>query len=254
MNPQITIDARGPGILDGRQVRAMAFVPARRQLLDRIASERGLDGDGQRALVVGGGYSPIPADLRDRGFEVSAIDPSPAATAFARADIPGVAFYAAPPTNLGLGEEEVASFDLVYVADTVEVNDDLVGVLDQVGAAARPGGTVVIDTVTDTLVAKLIYLIVFPRMPPTRIMPVGRYTGSRLRNPRLLEDACQRSGMAVDSVVGFEPASIGSLVRAVLARRAGRIADDDLPDAAGFRLSNEDHAPVVTYFVIATKI
>lgn len=253
MRPKITINARGPDVLDGRQVRAMAFAPARRQLLDRIGCDLGPVGTGGRALVVGGGYSPIPADLRDRGFTVTAIDPSPEATAIARGDTSGVDFRAAPPDALALEDDEMAAFDLVYLADTVEVTDDLDGVLSQVADAARPGGTVVLDTVTDTVVAKIIYLIAFPRLPFTRIMPPGRYAASRLREPARLEDACRRAGLTVNAVVGFEPASVGSLVRAVLDRRARRITDEDLPDAAGFHLSTDDHAPAVTYFAVATR-
>ncbi|MDF0530388.1 class I SAM-dependent methyltransferase [Tsukamurella sp. 8F] len=227
----------------------MAFAPARRQLLDQTMHDRGLDGAGSRALVVGGGYSPIAADLRDRGFDVTAVDPSPAATEIARADTPGVTFRTAPPTALGV---DSTSFDLVYAADTLEITDDLDTVLAQLSDAARPGSTVVLDTVTDTVIAKLVYLIAFPRLPFTRIMPADRYVSSRLRNPRDLKRACRRAGMNVDSIIGFEPASLASLVRAVLGRRAGRITDDDLPGVAGFHLGERDHAPVVTYFAIAT--
>jgi len=250
MGPQIEINARGTNILDGRHVRAMAFVHARRQLLDRIVRERSLKGAGRRALVVGGGYSPIAADLRDRGFDVTAVDPSPSATDIARAENDGVAFRAAPATDLGV---DPASFDLVYCADTLEVTDDLDGVLAELNTTLRRAGTIVLDTVTDTVIARLIYLIAFPRLPFTRIMPRGRYTAARLRNPRDLEEACRRAGITIDSMIGFEPASIGSLVRAVLDRRAGRISDDDLPDAAGFHLSDDGHDPVVTYFAVGTK-
>lgn len=250
MRQQITINARGNNVMDGRQVRAMAFVPARRQLLDRLEAERGLAGSGRRALVVGGGYSPIPADLHGRGFAVTAVDPSPAATEFARADTPGVTFRAAPPTDLGV---DSGGFDLVYAADTLEVSDDLDAVVDQLANAVRPGGTLVLDTVADTVVARLIYLFAFPLMPFVRFMPRGRYTSSRLHSTRELEEACRRAGLRPDYLVGFEPRSIGALVRAVLDRRSGRISDEGLPAAAGFHLSDDGHAPVVTYFAVATR-
>lgn len=250
-SPQIMVNARGPGIVDGRQVRAMAFAPAREQLLDRIVHERGHTvPEHSRALVVGGGYSPIAASLRDRGYATTAVDPSAAATALAQADTHGVSFRTAPPDDLGI---EPASFDLVYCADTLEVTDEPDAVLAALAAAARPGATLILDTVTDTLIAKLIYLIAFPRLPFTRIMPPGRYSAARLRNPRDLENAFRRVGIRVDTVVGFEPKSVGALVRAVLDRRSGRIGDEDLPGAAGFHLSADDHTPVVTYFAVATK-
>lgn len=244
---KLALNERGADVLDGRQVRAMAFVPAREQILDRIDARKS---DRGRALVVGGGYSPIAASLRDRGYTTTAVDPSPAATALAEAEVHGITFFTGIPTALGAEDEW---FDLVYCADTLEVVDDAVAVLAELARVARPGATIILDTVTDTLIAKLIYLLAFQRLPFTRIMPQRRYSASRLRNPRYLAGACLQLGIAIDSVVGFEPESVGSLVRAVLNRRAGKITDDDIPDTAGFHLSLDDDDPVVTYFAIATK-
>jgi len=244
----IAVNTLGPGVLDGRQVRAMAFAPARDDMLDRVLTGRHLR-DG-RALLVGGGYSPLAAALRDRGLDTTAIDSSPEATAIARSTTPGATFHTAPATDLGV---EPGSFDLVYCADTLEVTHDIDALLAGLATALRQGGTLILDTVTDTLIAKLIYLVAFQRLPFTRIMPPGRYAADRLWNPRDLARACDAAGITVDSVVGFEPASVGALVKAVLDRRSGRITDDALPRAAGFHLSAADHAPVVTYFAIATK-
>lgn len=256
--PEIALNARGPGILDGRQVRAMAFVPAREQMLDRIITERQLTAG--TALVIGGGYSPLATSLRDRGFCTTSIDPSPEATSLAmndaeadsgdtQRDAPPISFRTAPPTDLGVAP---ASFDLIYCADTLEVTSDAAPVLDSIADAARPGATIVLDTVADTAIAKLIYLVAFQRLPFTRIMPGGRYAASGLRSPAELERLARAAGIEIDSVIGFEPASVGSLVRAVLDRRSARIRDDDLPRAAGFHLSDGDHAPPVTYFAVGT--
>lgn len=251
MRQQLRLDARGPGILDGRQVRAMAFVPAREQLLDQLLRERRWPRAGQRrALVVGGGYSPLPVALRDRGFVTTALDSSASATAIGAADTPEVEWRTARPSEPHV---EPASFDLVYCADTLEVEADVDSILAALAAAAKPGATVVLDTVTNTFVARLIYLVAFQRLPWTRIMPSRRYSHDRLRNPSLLIQASQQAGLSIDNVIGFEPKSVGSLVRAVLDRRSGRITDADLPEAAGFRLSSSNHAPVVTYFIVLTN-
>lgn len=93
----------------------------------------------------------------------------------------------------------------------------------------------------------------FQRLPFTRIMPARRYFSDRLRSPVALTEAARHAGIEVHTFVGFEPRSVGSLVRAVLDRRAGRIDDADLPAAAGFRLSADGHPPVVTYFAVGTK-
>lgn len=247
---KITLNERGPGVLDGRQVRAMAFAHARDDLLDQVLSGRHLAHGQARALVVGGGYSPLAASLRDRGLDTTAIDSSTTATTIARETTDGVTFRTAPPTALGV---EPRSFDLVYCADTLEVASDLDAVMASLSSALRQGGTLILDTVTDTVIAKLIYLLAFQRLPFTQIMPPGRYSAARLRNPRDVELSCAAVGLTVDSVIGFEPASVSALVKAILDRRSGRITDAALPQTAGFHLSEEGHAPVVTYFAIATK-
>ena len=248
---KITLNTHGPGIIDGRQIRAAAFVPAREQLLDRILQERAdLAHGSRRALVIGAGYSPLPSALRDRGFQTTAIDPSAEATAIAQAHTPQVDFRTASASGLKV---EPASFDLVYCTDTLEVDDNLDGVLAAVEKAARPGAVVILDTVTDTAIAKLIYLLVFQRLWFTSIVPPGRYSSDRLRNPLELEEACRRAGLAVDTVIGFEPKSVGSLVQGLLKRRSGRITDEELAVLAGFHLSKANHAPLVTYFAVATK-
>lgn len=248
---RIVLNARGPRILDGRQVRAMAFVPAREQLLDRLLGARDAStAVRRRALVIGAGYSPLARALRERGFETTSIDPSEEATAIARLDAPGERISTAPATALSTERD---FYDLVYCADTLEVGDDLDAMIGAAAAAARPGATIVFDTVTNTLVARLIYLVAFQRLPFTRIMSPGRYTSSRLRNPSELTEACERANLTNETILGFEPKSILSLVSALLKRRTGRIADEALPAAAGFHLSPEGHAPVVTYFAVATK-
>lgn len=246
--PTLMLDAEGPQVVDGRHVRAMAFDPVRKALIGDVLGRRGLSGG--TALVVGGRYSPLTRIFRDHGFAVTGVDPSADATRIARETIAGVQFESAPADALGLPRQQ---FDVVYCADTVEVVKDLSAVLAELAAVLRPGGVLILDTVTDTFVARLVYLFAFQRFPLTRIMPAGRYARANLRSPQSLRDGCAAVGLTVDLVVGFEPASVGSLVKAVVGRRAGRLRDDELAGAADFRLSDPDHAPVVTYFAVATK-
>ncbi len=131
---------------------------------------------------------------------------------------------------------------------------DLSAVLAELAAVLQPGGVIILDTVTDTLVAWLVHLVAFQRFPLTRIMPAGRCARANLRSPQSLRDACVAVGLVVDRVVGFEPASVGSLVKAVVGRRSGRLTDDELAGAADFTYSDPDHAPVVTYFALARKV
>jgi len=186
--------------------------------------------------------------LRNRGFKTTAADSSEEATEIARGRTEGVTYLVAHPACLPL---PAASYDLIYCADTLEVLDDIHPVLAEIRRVARPGATIVLDTVAKTLLAKAIYLLAFQRIPATRIMPPGRYTAARLRDPDALAAACASVGIDVTELVGFEPASPLALVKSVFDRRAGRIDDTELPNAAGFRLSAPNHAPVVTYFAVA---
>lgn len=42
-------------------------------------------------------------------------------------------------------------------------------------------------------------------------------------------------------------------MRALLDRRSGRRADEDLANVASFHLSSDEYAPVVAYFAVGTK-
>lgn len=248
MAVQLILNSTADGVIDGRNVRASAFEPARRQLLDSLPRPTSLPAT---ALVVGGGYSRLPRIVSELGYTTTSADPSEESVAIARDRGTGsVTALVAPATGLPLEDE---SFDLVYCADTLEVTDDADGVLHELHRVTKPGGTVVFDTVTATPVARLIYLVAFQRLPFTRIMPRGRYRGDRLRRPSTLRTACDAVGLTVETVVGFEPASVGALVGSILARRSGRIGDDELAERAGFRLSPPDHEPVVTYFAVARR-
>jgi 2-polyprenyl-6-hydroxyphenyl methylase/3-demethylubiquinone-9 3-methyltransferase len=83
-------------------------------------------------------------------------------------------------------------------------------------------------------------------------MPPGRYRAERLRRPQEMADALARAGLTSEDVCGFAPRSVRALVSAVLARRRGRIRDDQIPGAVGFELT-PDHTPVVTYLGFARK-
>ena len=236
--------------VDGRQLRALAFQQVRTEYVQRTLDLLGQAPAG-RAVVVGSGRGTQSRALAGLGFEVDAVDPSAAATALARAGDDGsVARYrTAQPHDLGVPEE---SIDLAYYADTFEITHDLDGVLAAGARALRPGGVLIYDTVTRTLLSRLVYLVGFQRLPATRIVPPGRYSAARLRRPEELAAALARPGLICGDVCSFEPGSGRELVASVLARRRGKITDDDVPSALRFRLS-PGHHPVVTYLGFARK-
>jgi 2-polyprenyl-6-hydroxyphenyl methylase / 3-demethylubiquinone-9 3-methyltransferase len=108
------------------------------------------------------------------------------------------------------------------------------------------------DTVNRTLLSRLIYLGAFQALPVTRIMPPGRYTAERLRTPAELVALLDRHGLRNQDICGFKPRDPRSLIKATLARRRGRITDEQIPPIVGFILAPHSR-PVVTYFGYATK-
>ncbi|MFF2147198.1 hypothetical protein [Kitasatospora sp. NPDC058190] len=135
---------------------------------------------------------------------------------------------------------------------------DLAGdaqVVGQIGEAARvlaPGGSLVYDTVSRTAISRLVYLGAFQTVPMTRIMPPGRYASGRLRTPDEVTAALARSGLRNRDIREFKPRNALSLVRAILARRSGRITDEEIPPLVDFVLSQAAR-PQVTYLGHAVK-
>ncbi|WP_279582587.1 class I SAM-dependent methyltransferase [Fodinicola feengrottensis] len=146
----------------------------------------------------------------------------------------GITHRTAPAEDLGLTDER---FDLAYYADTFEITSELGPVLDQAARALRPGGVLVYDTVTRTLLSRLVYLGAFQAVPMTRIMPPGRYAAARLRKPAELIVALEHHGLRNADICEFKPTDPRSLLRAVMARRQGKIGDAQIPSIVDFELS-----------------
>ncbi|MEU9043643.1 MULTISPECIES: methyltransferase domain-containing protein [unclassified Kitasatospora] len=247
--PHIELDAASPEAIDGRHIRALSFQAVRMEYLAEVAPR----GEGRPALVIGGGRGLPAAGLARLGFRVAAVDPSPVATGHARAahrrDGLTITDLVAQPDELPFGDGE---FELVYCADTLEVTGDLDGVLGEAARVLAPGATLVYDTVSRTALARLVYLGAFQAIPMTRIMPPGRYRADRLRTPAEVAAALARHGLRNQDVREFKPRNPLNLVRAVLARRGGRITDEEIPPLVDFVLSPAAR-PQVTYLGRAVK-
>lgn len=196
---ELKLNTQAPNTLDGRQVRALAFMPAREALLDQLLGD--FSSSSRRALVVGGGYSPLAQALLDRGFETTVVDPSEEAVEIARSLTPGARFMVAPSVTI---DPSLGDFDLVYCADTLETHDHLDQMMGQLAKALAPGGWLILDTVADTVIAKFIYLLAFQRLPFSKIMPSPRYAASRLRNPEAIRLALRNAELSLEKIIGFE--------------------------------------------------
>ena len=250
--PYIELDARSSDAIDGRHIRAVTFQDIRMEYLSGVLKDRNLTGG--RALVVGSGRGLLARGLAGLGFEVVAVDPSATATAMARESEggsgPAVAYQTGPAEELGHPD---ATFDLVYYADTFEIMSHLDQVITEAARVLKPTGLLGYDTVNRTLLSRLIYLGAFQALPMTRIMPPGRYAAARLRTPPEVAEVLRRNGLRSEDVCGFRPKDPRRLLTATLARRRGRITDQEIAPIVDFALT-PDGKPLVTYLGYARKL
>jgi 2-polyprenyl-6-hydroxyphenyl methylase/3-demethylubiquinone-9 3-methyltransferase len=252
--PHIELDSPVPDTVDGRQIRAVTFQDVRLEYVTGTLKSLGLTAAGSRALVVGSGRGLLAGGLARLGFSVVAVDPSATATAMAREaherENLAVQHKTAPAEDLGLAGE---AFDVVYLADTLEITSDPDRVIEEAARVLKPDGVLIYDTVNRTLLSRLIYLGAFQALPFTRIMPRGRYAAARLRTPAEMVALLDRHGLRNEDICDFKPKDPRSLIRAVLARRRGQITDEEIPPIVGFVLAPHG-SPVVTYLGYARKV
>jgi 2-polyprenyl-6-hydroxyphenyl methylase / 3-demethylubiquinone-9 3-methyltransferase len=251
--PIIELDSTSPNAIDGRHIRAVTFQAVRLEYVASTLNRLGLVPAGQRALVAGSGRGLLALGLARMGLDVTAADPSAAATAMARqaAAHQGleVEFHTATTEDLDLPQ---ASFDLAFYADTFEITDDPHAVIEHAARLLRPDGVLFYDTVNRTMLSRLIYLAAFQAIPVTRIMPRHRYSAARLRPPAELGALLAAHGLRNEQVCAFKPKDPRNLIKATIARRQGKITDDQLPPLVDMVLE-PDGAPVVTYLGYARK-
>ena len=252
--PRIELNARTDEPIDGRHLRAVAFNGVRIQYVQELLTRLGIAPDGKQALVIGSVRGELARSLATLGLRVTATDPSSVATGRAcdRDTEPGlgVRYETAETDDLDrLG----GPFDLVYCADTFEITEDLDRAVGAAAAVLAPGGVLFYDTVTPTPLGRVVYLGLFQGLSATRIMPPGRYAAERLRRPEEVVAALRGHGLTSEDVRGFKPSNPLNLVKAVFARRSGRISDDDVAPMVDFVLEKPGARPVVTYLGCARR-
>ncbi|WP_198047120.1 bifunctional 2-polyprenyl-6-hydroxyphenol methylase/3-demethylubiquinol 3-O-methyltransferase UbiG [Kutzneria sp. 744] len=247
------MNTRSADAIDGRQLRAVAFLEVRLEYVDQVLKKLAIKPAAGSAVVVGSGRGDLARGLARMGLAITAVDPSAAATEMAREESKrselDIQHNTAEPERLPYDDEQ---FDLVYIADTLEVTDRLDEVLAQAARVLRPGGVLIYDTVNRTLRGRLIYLGAFQGIPMTRIMPPGRYAAERLRPPATVIAALAEHGLRNEDICGFKPKTLPELVKAVRGRRRGRITDEQAGELVHFVLERKA-SPQVTYFGYARK-
>lgn len=84
-------------------------------------------------------------------------------------------------------------------------------------------------------------------------MPPGRYAAARLRRPEEVIEALRAQGLTSEDVRGFKPGNPVDLIKAVFARRSGRISDDGVAPLVNFVLEKPGTRPMVTYLGCARR-
>ena len=112
-------------------------------LLAAWTAQRGLRGEGRRALVVGAGLGFDAEHLASLGFATTAFDVAPTAVAMARERFPGSAVDYRVANLLDLPREWTGAFDLVVEIITVQsLPEDLRGpAIAAIASTVAPGGT-----------------------------------------------------------------------------------------------------------------
>lgn len=105
--------------------------------------------------------------------------------------------------------------DVVSAGEILEHVRDLPGVVAQACRILRPGGLLVVDTLNDTVLARLVAVWLAERVPG--IAPRGIHDPELFVAPRVLAAECARHGVRL-RVRGLRPAA-GALLRFLLTRR-----------------------------------
>jgi 2-polyprenyl-6-hydroxyphenyl methylase / 3-demethylubiquinone-9 3-methyltransferase len=169
----------------------------------------------QRALLVdlGCGGGLLAPHLRGKGYAHLGFDLSLSALAQARD-------HGAVVTRSDVGAVPLANAvaDVVVAGEILEHVTDLDGVLAEACRILRPGGTLVIDTIANTVLARFVVVTVAERIP--RGAPKGIHDGRLFVDRRRLVSVCAAHGVDVE-LTGLRPT-----VGAIMGRsgRAGRAA------------------------------
>jgi len=114
-------------------------------LLEAWARERGVRGEGRRAVVVGCGLGADAELVASLGFDTTAFDLSPTAIRTARERRPGSAVHYRVADLFALQEEWHGAFDLVVEVFTVQAlpRELREGTVAAIARLVAPGGTLV---------------------------------------------------------------------------------------------------------------
>ncbi len=211
-------------LLGGGMTRAR-FGYLRAQLEGPLAREI----RGMRACDVGCGGGYMTEELARAGASVVGVDPSQASLRAARdhAALAGLAI----DYREGAGERlPVAGgeMDLVCCCDVLEHVDDLDAVIAETARVLAPGGVYFFDTINRTATSRVVAIKLVQEWRATRLLDFPLHEYARFVRPSELSGALRRHGLQPGPIVGLVPSDPRAMLRAIYARRRGRISFGEL--------------------------
>lgn len=182
-------------------------------------------------LGCGGGF--VAGALAEHGFEVTGLDPSPAAIEAAEARVPLAMFEvgdgAALPFPDGL-------FSGVVLSEVLEHTEHPAAVFAEAVRVLRPNGVLCVTGPNRTLVSRAA-LIWLAQDRPTRVLPRGLHAHGAFITPDELDDWGRAAGLRRTDLsgVGIAPKDLGGAARAMIGLRAGRSSFGDAGRATRLR-------------------
>ncbi|HEX2357324.1 MAG TPA: methyltransferase domain-containing protein [Micromonosporaceae bacterium] len=172
------------------------------------------DRSGAVLLDVGCGAGLLAPHLRAMGYRHVGVDVT--MSALTQATQHGVAAVRADAARLPLAD---ACADVVCAGEILEHVPDLPAAVGEICRVLRPGGLLVLDTLNDTALSRLLAIRVAEWLPG---VPRGLHDPNLLVNPAMLKGECARHGVTL-SVRGVRPTVWGALGWLVTRRGRARI-------------------------------
>ncbi|WP_229067802.1 methyltransferase domain-containing protein [Actinoplanes sp. DH11] len=168
-------------------------------------------GPGRVLLDAGCGGGLLAPHVRDKGYRHVGVDLG--RLALRHASERGAVPVNGDVTRLPLRD---GSADVVVAGEILEHVTDLPGTVAELSRVLRPGGLVVLDTVNDTALSRLITVTVGERLG---VAPVGLHDPDLFVSPRRLVAEFARHGVTL-TIRGVRP-TVPGLVKWLVLRRGG---------------------------------
>jgi 2-polyprenyl-6-hydroxyphenyl methylase/3-demethylubiquinone-9 3-methyltransferase len=152
-------------------------------------------------VACGGGL--LAPHIRHLGYVHIGVDLSPTAVRVAREH--GLRVVQGDAARLPLADSSV---DVVVAGECLEHVHDLKGVVGELCRILKPGGTLVVDTIASTALARFLAITVAERLPGGP--PPGLHDGDLFVDPDALTAACAAGGVDL-RLNGLRPALLASL-------------------------------------------